>query len=170
MTGTIKRTFLPTLLEEFNMMRVARVAGAGKTIIHFTNWYSKCLTYLTIHWRNCEAVFFLLKKMSLVCTKTWRFYFSKVPPITCSNNFPSFFRGPVTINMGLGLWECSDGPVKSATGPWSRWRAHIFTDGEKQVKFSMAKPVQSVTGPRIRWRAHEKMTEKYTKVAILSML
>ena len=60
--------------------------------------------------------------------------------------------------MGLGLWKCSDGPVKSATGPWSRWRAHIFTDGEKQVKFSMAKPVQAVTGPEFgdgptkKWR------------------
>ena len=78
----------------------------------------------------------------------WRFYFSKVPPITCSNNFPSFFRGPVTINMGLGLWECSDGPVKSVTGPYIHWRgktgeifygqAHEFGDG----------PTNLVTGPR----------------------
>ena len=87
-----------------------------------------------------------------MCTKTWRFYFSKVPPITCSNNFPSFFRGPVTINMGLGLWKCSDGPVKSATGPWSRWRAHIFTDGGKtgEIFYGQARAISD--GPTKKWR------------------
>ena len=74
----------------------------------------------------------------------------------CSNNFQSFFRGPVTINMGLGLWKCRDGPVKSVSGQYSM-------TGKNRWNFLWPSPCK-------QWRAHEKMTEKYTKVAILSML
>ena len=135
-----------------------------------------------------SCISFLLKKMPLVCTKnvTFLFFQSSTYNMLKIATFVYFavifswarhqIRGPVTDFMGLAIenftyfspslipWARQQlhGPVTDFTGqgPRNQWRAHEITDG----------PTNLVTGPRIRWRAHKKMTEKCTKIAILSML